>query len=243
MECGLFVTGTDTGVGKTAVAGGLAAILRRRGLRVGVLKPVQTGAIEVAGRYESEDIKFLAAASGCAEDQALICPYRLKLPAAPSLAAEAEGIEINLEVIKESYYRLAKLYDIVIVEGAGGLMVPLVRDYTFLNLAQELELPVVIVARSTLGTINHSVLTANKALAAGLDVHGIILNYSEPWPEGVVEKNNPRLIGQLTRAPILGILPYSPKVSVEKTCLGNMPELMEEHLALGPLFSSLGVSV
>lgn len=233
MGWGVFVTGTDTGVGKTAIAAGLAAYLRSQGIAVAVMKPVQTGGKQVNGRLESEDLKLLVKAAGIEEPQELTNPYCLELPSAPNLAARVAGIKIEPRRIIEAYRDLAARYQAVIVEGAGGLMVPIQDDYTYVDLVRDLGLPLVIVARATLGTINHTALTVKCAKAEGITVGGIILNYVRPGTDDLVEKNNPGIIQKLTGIPVWGVIPYNPSVSVEQTQLGDMASLIEEQLELG----------
>jgi len=233
MGRGIFITGTDTGVGKTVITAGLAAVLKAEGLQVGVMKPIQTGAKLTNGGLESEDLKLLVKAAAIDEPQELTNPYCLALAAAPMLAAQEAGIQIDLARIQQAYQRLAERYEVVLVEGAGGLLVPIHANYTFLDLVRDLGLPLLIVARATLGTINHTALTVACAQNAGVPIWGIILNHSNPGSEGLVEKNNPTIIEQLTGIPVWGIIPYSPKISVEQTEVGDIASLMEKHLRLG----------
>ncbi len=230
---GIFITGTDTGVGKTAIAAGLAAYLRLQGTAVAVMKPVQTGGKRVNGRLESEDLNLLVKAAGIAESRELTNPYCLELAGAPSLAARVAGIEIDTRRIIQAYRNLAARYQVVIVEGAGGVMVPIRDDYTYVDLVKDLGLPLLIVARATLGTINHTALTVKCAKDEGITVGGIILNYTQPGAGGIVEENNPDVIQKLTGIPVWGVVPYCPSVSVEQTQLGDMASLIEEQLELG----------
>jgi dethiobiotin synthetase len=232
MGQGVFITGTDTGVGKTVIAAGLAAYLKVQAIKVAVMKPVQTGGKKVNGKLESEDLNLLLRASAVKESQAMTNPYCLELPAAPSLAAEAAGIKLDPRRIIEAYHNLAARYRMVIVEGAGGLMVPLRAAYTFVDLIKQLKLPLVIVARASLGTINHTALTVNCAQGAGIMVAGIILNHTQAGKGDIVEKANPEIIQQLTGVPVWGVMPYSPSISVAQTRLGNVAALIKKHLNL-----------
>ncbi len=232
MNGGIFVTGTDTGVGKTVIAAGLAAYLKSQAVSVAVMKPVQSGAKKVNGRLESEDLALLLKATSILEPLELINPYCLELPAAPDLAARAAGIQIDPEEIIKAYRALAARYQTVIVEGAGGLMVPLADNYTFVDLIKQLKLPLVIVARAALGTINHTALTVSCAQSAGITVAGIILNHTHSATDGIIEKTNPEIIQQLTGVPVWGVIPYSPGISVEQTQLGNIVDLIKKHLKL-----------
>lgn len=206
MSKGIFITGTDTGVGKTIVAATLALVLRMKGVRVGVMKPVTSGCREEEGRLVSDDAELLCTAAGiaCSDDTA---PYLLREPLAPAEAAKRDGVRIDFSRIKECYERLAAAYDVVIVEGAGGLMVPLAGGLLVADLARELALPLVVVARPGLGTINHTVLTCLCARQVGLEVAGVIIN-DYPEQPGLAEQSAPHQIGALCGAPVLGLWPH-----------------------------------
>jgi len=132
---GIFITGTNTGVGKTVVTAALTLALRDRGLRVGVMKPAETGCPEEEGGLQPQDALFLRGISGCETPLEVINPYALREPLAPALAAEFDGVQIDLAHIRASYRRLENEHDIVLVEGAGGLLVPLTSSATMLDLA------------------------------------------------------------------------------------------------------------
>jgi len=149
---GIFITGTDTGVGKTIVAAGIARYLHDRGIRVGVLKPVTSGALEADGRLVSEDAELLRWAARSTAPAGDTAPYVLRDPLAPSEAARRDGVAISRNRIREAFDRLAGRHDFLIVEGAGGLLVPLADDLLVADLAKHLELPLLIVARPDLGT-------------------------------------------------------------------------------------------
>ncbi len=160
---GHFVTATDTGVGKTVVTAGLATSLRARGLNVAVFKPVQSGAL-------ADDPSGDAALLGAD------CVYSFAAPLAPLVAARAEGETIELEPILARARELAREHEILLVEGAGGLLVPLAPGLDVAGLAAALGLPLIVVARATLGTVNHTLLTIEAARERGLDVAGVVLN-------------------------------------------------------------------
>jgi dethiobiotin synthetase len=179
---GLLVTGTDTGVGKTHVACLLAAGLAARGLSVGVQKPCETGVDAPwppeadGGLPPGSDAERLARAAGSEDAPTDVLPYLFPLPAAPLVAARQAGTALDLAVVAAAHARLAARHDVVLVEGAGGLLVPLTEDADFVELARRLDLDVLIVARSRLGTVNHTLLTERAALQAGLSVRGVVLN-------------------------------------------------------------------
>ena len=172
---GLFVTGTDTGVGKTRVATALVRALRHRGVDVGVLKPAETG----VGEAGPADARALREAAGSCEALARICPQAFALPAAPAVAAAAEGRAVDREAIRAAFAAQAATHELVLVEGAGGLRVPLDDDLDMAGLARELGLPVLVVARAALGTINHTRLTLEVAERGGLAVAGVVISHAD----------------------------------------------------------------
>jgi len=198
----LFVTGTDTGVGKTFVACALAAALRRAGRRVGVMKPVETG---VAG--DPEDAVRLKAAAGDPAPLDEICPYRLPAPLAPSVAARLAGVTIDVDALVAAIAARRQASDALLVEGAGGLLVPVVDRVTWLDLAVRLALPVLIVAANRLGTVNHAALTARVARDAGLVVPGFVLSQ----PTATTDESagtNAETIATLTGLRCLAVVPH-----------------------------------
>lgn len=237
---GVFVTGTDTGVGKTVVAGALAGALRRRGLDVGVMKPVATG-VPRADEFPP-DARFLAHLSGVDDPPAWICPVRLEPPLAPWVAACLERREVSTQQILEAYRELKSRHEWMIVEGAGGLAVPLTASYLMSDLAREMELPLVVVARPGLGSINHCVLTAHHAATAQLPITAIVLN-GYPAEPGLAELTNPYPIRELTRISCVEPFPYCEGVDVERCLPAQIEARMEESrllrhlLALGPCTS------
>ncbi|GFE60421.1 dethiobiotin synthase [Geobacter sp. AOG2] len=206
MGKGIFITGTDTGVGKTVVTAVLARLLRMRGISVGVMKPVTSGCSEVDGELVSDDALLASRAAGipCSGD---VTPYLLREPLAPAEAAKIDGVRIEFARIRESFDRLAEAYDFVLVEGAGGLMVPVVGGFLMADLARELDLPLLVVARPNLGTINHTVLTCFAAQQMGIPVSGVIIN-SFPNEPDLAEQSAPHYIGSLCGAPVLGVWPH-----------------------------------
>jgi dethiobiotin synthetase len=199
----VFVTGTDTGCGKTAVASALARTLRAAGQRVRVLKPIETG----CENGVPADARALAAAAG--DDAVLerLCPYRLALPAAPEIAARAEGVALELGPIEAALATARAGADLVIVEGAGGLLVPITPTLDMAGLAAHLRLPVLIVARSTLGTINHTLLTLESARARELRVLGVVVSHATPALSDADRRNLDLLIEHLP-VPLLAELRF-----------------------------------
>jgi dethiobiotin synthetase len=176
---GLFVTGTDTGVGKTVVAGAIAAALRARGERVAAYKPVVTGLDEDPEPGWPRDHELLAAAAGVAAET--VAPHRFGPPVSPHLAAELAGVELDIEalVVAASAAAAEAGASVLVVEGVGGLLVPLTPEHTVRDLAAALGFRLVVAARPGLGTISHTLLTLEAARAAGLEVAGVVMT---PWP-------------------------------------------------------------
>lgn len=205
---GFFVTGTDTGVGKTLVAGGLAALCGKRGLDVGVMKPVATGCNYVDGTLVSEDAVFLKKAAGTADEYDIINPVRFEQPLAPTAAARLNNTTIDLAKIHAAYTTLCKRHNFLIVEGIGGLLVPLVGRYFVANLIGDLGLPLIVVCRPTLGTINHTLLTIASARERNLKIAGIIINESGGGCDEAVKRTNREELARFTGVPILGNVPF-----------------------------------
>jgi adenosylmethionine-8-amino-7-oxononanoate transaminase/dethiobiotin synthase len=205
IATGVFVTGVDTGVGKSVVAGALSSALRARGLRVGVMKPIQTGSARNADGGLSGDALFLARWSGCTAPPDVVNPYCFAEPASPYHSAMNAGVELEPGKIEAAYRQLAESHDVVIVEGAGGILTPFTRDVTMGGLARMLNLPVIIASHPYLGHINHAAVTALAANSLGLDVAGIIfsIRVGEPVAEPDVE-----LIEGMTGTKVLGVLPF-----------------------------------
>jgi dethiobiotin synthetase len=177
---GIFVTGTDTGVGKTLVACGLLWAYARLGLRVVGMKPVAAGAVLEGGRLVNDDVRALVAAGNVTAPEALINPYCFEAAIAPHIAAAHAGVVIDLDRVKTAFQELAACCECVIVEGAGGFRVPLGAHYDTCDLAVALGLPIVLVVGMRLGCINHAVLTAAAVRAAGLALAGWVANHIDP---------------------------------------------------------------
>jgi dethiobiotin synthetase len=207
MATGIFITGTDTGVGKTLVAATLAAYLRDIGYRVGVMKPAETGCQQIDGKLFPKDALRLKEASGCGEPLEKICPYRLPEPLAPSIAAERAGVKIDVNHLLDLYGEISAKHDISLVEGAGGLMVPLLPSYTYADFARVLKLPTIVVAANKLGAINHLLLTLEHASCKGLSVLGYVLNRVSN-ENSLAADTNREVLSSLTGVQCLGELPF-----------------------------------
>jgi dethiobiotin synthetase len=226
-----FVTGTDTGVGKTTVSCALLAAARARGLRVDAVKPAETGCLpDASGRLHPADGAALARAAGDPSRPRALLVYRR--PLAPSVAAELDGTRVDLEVI-EAGVRAARTAatDLLLVEGAGGLLVPLSDELDMADLARRLELPLLVVARDALGTINHTLLTLEAAAHRGLQVAGVVLSAAQPGTAREDAERNAREIARRGGAPVLGILPHQSDLAP-----AALAAAAERHLDLAALF-------
>ncbi len=212
---GVFITGTDTGVGKTYVASGIARALTCAGIDVGVMKPAETGCRKHLGQLIPSDATCLMKSAGVHDPLDLVNPFRFSRPLAPSLAAQLDGKIVAPQKIINAFDRLARKHDFMIVEGAGGIMVPLAETYLYLDLAADIHLPVVIVARPGLGTINHTLLTITALKKHRLKIAGVVINYASDGKEGLAETTSPAVIKAISGIKIMGIVYYGSK-SFEK---------------------------
>ncbi len=204
----VFVTGTDTGIGKTVVAAGIAAAAARRGVNVGVMKPVATGGSRQGPRVIGDDALLLKSASGVSDPLPLINPVCFETAASPHLAARVARRPVDIGRLVKGYRLLAGLHEAMVVEGIGGLMVPLADRYFVADLVQRLGLPLLIVARPALGTINHTTLTVLAARQYGIPVLGIVLNTATKSRAGVVERLAAEALESATNVPVLAEIPY-----------------------------------
>jgi dethiobiotin synthetase len=190
----IAITGTSTGVGKTTVACALAASAADRGVRVHVLKPIETG---VAAFPPADDAARLKEGSRSDQSIEAIAPYRLAVPLAPLAAARIAGTAIDLAVLDAAFETAKAGADLLIVEGAGGLLVPITREESFASLFARWRLPVVIVAANRLGVINHALLTVRAAEAAGLSIAGIAINEIPPAERDASSASNALILSEL----------------------------------------------
>lgn len=200
----LFVTGTDTGVGKTVICGCLARYLSREGINVGIQKWVSTG-----NKNTSDDIDCCLSMLGRKKEEldspSLLHPYTFDFPASPHLAAELEGQQINIDKIVESYQTLVRKHDFLIVEGVGGVLVPLTRDRLLIDLVADLAISVLIVTHSGLGTINHTLLTIEALRKRNIDILGMVFNFAGK-ADKIIEEDNRKIISRTGKIPSFGSL-------------------------------------
>jgi dethiobiotin synthetase len=228
---GLFVTATDTGVGKTVLTAAIALGLRARGIELGVAKPIQTGG---AAADATGDAAVLRGWLGLKESPQEICPFSFVAPLAPLVAARLEARELVLDDVTEQVLGLAARHDALVVEGVGGLLVPVGPGWDVADLAVALGLPVVVVARPGLGTVNHTLLTLSAARSRGLEVVGVVLNGRRDEDDASVG-TNPDLIASLGDVTVLGQTPWLEGDMTSDRLL----TLAQAHVDLDPLLSVL----
>jgi dethiobiotin synthetase len=193
----LFVSGTDTGAGKTVAVAALLSVLLDNKVDAVPMKPIQTGCELHDGVWSVPDLEFVKEACGLSfssEDQELSCPYKFEPACSPHLAAEKARTTISLDKIIESFATLQSRHDMVVAEGAGGIMVPIDKDTMMLDLMKALNLPVVLATRPGLGTINHTLLSINELRRAGLSIAGIIFCETKPPARDFIEIDNRKTI-------------------------------------------------
>lgn len=204
MSKGVFIIGTDTDVGKTIITAGLVHALRKNGINACPFKAVLSGGIQENGRLIPGDVKLVKEMCGIDEEYELMNPYCLETPVSPHLAARLEGVEISREKILDAYRRLTEKYEYIVAEGAGGLIVPIIdNSYFIYDLIKDLNLPVIIVARAAVGTINHTALTVKFAESIGLDVKGIIINR---YTDEIHVNDNIETIKNITNKEIIAVI-------------------------------------
>lgn len=207
MDAGYFVTGTDTGIGKTLIACALLHAFTRRGRRAVGMKPVAAGTSAAAGEWGNEDVAALAAAGNVAVEPAWISPYRFALPAAPHIAAREEDVAIDFAAIERSYARLRAAAEVVVVEGVGGFRVPLTERADAADLAVRLGLPMILVVGLRLGCLNHALLTAEAIAARGLRLAGWVANRIDP--QMAKASANVAALRERVAAPLLAEVPFA----------------------------------
>ena len=205
---GIFVTGTDTGVGKTIVAAGIAAAMRLRGINVGVMKPVHTGSRVIRGKMRPDDSLFLARAASSVDPVELITPFMFREPAAPYVAAKEHNMVIDVGKITDCFNEICLRHDYVIVEGIGGVLVPVTIDFYVADLIKMLNIPVILVTRPDLGSINHTMLSIHCLKTKEIHLSGIVISNCKKGRGSFAEKTFQDSIETLSDIPVLGTLPY-----------------------------------
>ncbi len=214
----LFITGTDTNVGKTVVAGALAAFLRANGKSVGVMKPIESGClsgVRPKGRSKlltKSDSLYLKEMAESKDDLDLINTYAFAAALAPGVAADLEGVEISLAKIQENFTKLSLIHELLLIEGAGGLFVPLTPEHLVIDLIKLLQAQVLVVARAGLGTVNHTLLTLSALEAKNIEVAGVVLNHNL-LEEDLSIRYNLQTLKKWTSVPLWGEFPYLAKLN------------------------------
>jgi dethiobiotin synthetase len=206
----LFVTATDTDVGKTVVAGAIGNWFWRHGCRVGVSKPLASGCVRRFGELISEDAEFLAQVCNSPHELDVICPQRFVEPLAPAVAAERMNVQVDWEIVQQSLDTIEADSEVVIVEGAGGILVPTDDRHTMLDLVRWLGSPALVVARPGLGTINHTLLTIGALQIAKVPILGVVINGYPAESPDVASETNPQWIERMSGVPVLSIVPHTP---------------------------------
>ena len=213
---GVFITGTDTGVGKTLVTAGIAQSLRSLKWNIGVMKPIVTGFNPSEKEPVPQDTKYLIQTSESSDPLTLITPYIFETPASPYRAAQLENKNIDMRRIIRSFNKLKQNHDFLLVEGIGGLLVPITRKALVIDLVISLNLPIIIVSRLTLGTINHSLLTIHLAQSRKIPIIGVIYNQTHKVINSPTEASNPMIVSSFSNTRNLGTIPFLKNVSIEK---------------------------
>jgi len=205
----LFIAGTDTDVGKTYIAAGLAVTFRNMGIDVGVMKPFAAGRAQKKG-YKSEDIVILSKAAKACDPEKLVNPQFFKIPASPYTAWKTLKTKPKISTILSSFKKLTKLHDMILVEGMGGIMTPILKDYYITNLIKEMKIPAVIVTRSKIGTVNHTIMTCKMCEKYKIPVKGIIINnFDDGYPIPELKRD----LQNLTGIKVLGSIPFIKNMS------------------------------
>ncbi|MTT32356.1 dethiobiotin synthase [Terrilactibacillus sp. BCM23-1] len=230
MTKGFFITGTDTEIGKTFVTAGLAAVLRNKGYDVGLFKPLMSGERRESKTSDAYLLKWMSQVDDALEE---INPFQFDEPLAPALAQERAGTDYRLDDVMDAWDHLSAKHKSMLVEGAGGITVPYGPHFNVVDVAKRIQLPLLIVARPNLGTVNHILLTIHYAKANGLQVAGIIFNGLKKV--GLAEQTNPGLLKQMTDVPLLGSIPWTDR----KCDRAHVISLFHEHLNIDALIPYL----
>ncbi|MCX8022817.1 MAG: dethiobiotin synthase [Syntrophorhabdaceae bacterium] len=226
----IFITGTDTGVGKTTVASCFAAYLSvKKGLNVGVMKPFESGLSKTNKDLLPWDAICLKEASGSTDDLDDISPYTFEAPLAPEVAAYLEHVKIDLDIVNRIFNKIKKNHDIVVVEGAGGILVPIVKNFFFADLIESWGAEVIVVSRLSLGTINHTLLTCRYLQSRNIKIIGVILNNTDGKVD-LATKTNPDALRRCMDIPILGIFPHSPGLLREGMDREELAKTFEDNI-------------
>ncbi len=200
----LFVAGTDTDVGKTYITAGLAVTMRKMGIDIGVMKPFAAGTAQKTG-FKSEDVEILLNTAQVHDPENLVNPQFFPIPASPYTAWKNLKIKPKVKSVLSSFKKLSKLHELILVEGMGGVMTPILKDYYFTHLIKEMKIPTVIVTRSKIGTINHTIMTCKMCEKYKIPIKGIIINnFDQGYPVNEIKRD----LKNLTGLKVLGSIPF-----------------------------------
>ena len=218
---GIFIIGIDTEIGKTTIAAGLSNLLFRKGIEIGVMKPFATGIKRYSKDFKSLDTKMLKNASGNKDNDNIINPYFYSMPTAPYLAKKILKLNENIDIeeILNKYKEIEIRHDFTIVEGIGGLMVPLSKDFSVADLASIINIPIILITSNRIGSINHIIMTSRLAILYKLKIKGIIINNKCKFLETyykLITNSLPRVVEELTQCKVLATIPYIKKPTAKK---------------------------
>lgn len=226
----IFVTGTDTGIGKTVISSAISAFFSlRKQMNVGVMKPFECGLSKTDKDLLPWDAICLREASGSNDDLNTISPYTLEAPVAPEVAAMLEHVSIDMNMVDKIYHSLAKSHDLLVIEGAGGVLVPIRENFFFADLIQKWNAPTLIVSRLGLGTINHTLLTNHLLKERGIKVLGVILNNTDGLSD-LPAQTNPDILRKYLDVPVLGIFPHVKDLLKGSVDRERMADILAENI-------------
>lgn len=205
-----FITGTDTGIGKTCIVAGLARALKQNQINVGIMKPYASGSMHI--RFRSEDVEILVDAAQVNDPEEFVNPYFFPIPASPFSAAKKLGVTIDNNMVLKKFKKLRHLHDVMLVEGIGGILTPILANYYVINLIKDMNLDAIIVASSKIGTINHTLMTCKMCEKYNVTIRGLIINdYEQGYNTSDLKQDFEDLLG----ISILGITPRIDPFSIE----------------------------
>jgi len=208
----LFITGTDTDIGKTYITAGLAITLRKMSIDVGVMKPFAAGVAQKKG-YKSEDVEILSKSAQTHDPENLVNPQFFPIPASPYTAWKKLKIKPKIPLVLSSFKKLSDMHEMVLVEGVGGILTPILKDYYVTNLIKDMKIPTIIVTRSKVGTVNHTLMTVKMCEKYKIPIKGIIINNfdDDGYPINQLKKD----LEDLTKVKVLGSIPFINDMSDE----------------------------
>jgi dethiobiotin synthetase len=238
----IFITGTDTGVGKTAISAGLSAFLfLQKHLNVGVMKPFESGLPRTGRSEPTSDARSLKEASGSNDALSEISPYTFEAPLSPEAAARKENVIIDIDMVKRTFEQLLKRHDVLIVEGAGGVLAPIKKGFFYADLMKSWNIPAIIVSRLGLGTINHTLLTNAYLRSMEIPVLGVVLNDTEGVKD-IASETNPDALREYLNVPLFGVFPYIKGVLEGTINRKLVAETFARHIDTEAIMRAIGLN-